>query len=313
MAFVLSYPGPTWHIRGAYNFRSAARAEVNPRAALREWLAFADVLSARGARLAVLAPPAVEPPLTGLLYAANYGATFSRSEGPVLLLSRMSVPHRTRERSFVQALAESLGLETRESRAVWEGQAEICALPRGRYLLTWGVRSDQASVVEITTHLPQGARVLPLKLREPFFHGDTCLNAIPLPDGRTILLAYPGAFVDANQADLERFCAPDVELVPVSEADALAYACNALPLGKDLVAARGLSAELASALAARGLTLVEVDFTELFGKGGGGPRCLVNDLGAADLPVPAYESWRASLEASVAGYPEVTSRTAPSP
>jgi N-dimethylarginine dimethylaminohydrolase len=303
MTFLVSYPGPAWHIRGASNFRSRDRARTSPRQALRDWLGFADLLAARGARLAVLAPPLLDPPLTGMLYAANYGALFWRDDVPRFLVARASVEHRALERHFVRAFFESFGVETAQARATWEGQAEICTLPANRYLLTWGVRSARESVDEVGAWLPGNARVLALRLREPFFHGDTCLDAIAAP-GRTILLCHEGALVDARLADVERFCAPDVEVLPVSEADALAYACNALPVGTDLIAPSGLSADLRERLSARGVRVVEIALPELFGKGGGGPRCLVNELRGLDAPVPDAARWRPAIEASLAGYPE---------
>lgn len=306
-SFFVSYPGPTWRIRGAQNFRSHARPPTDPRSALGEWLAFVDLLEARGASVVPLAPPAVEPALTGLLYAANFGHLFAQGEGraPLFLVGRLSVSHRAGELPVVRALAESMGLQTREVTARWEGQAEICTLPGHRYILTYGVRSDRESVDEVAALLPPDARTLVVKLREPFFHGDTCLDVVSGADGRILLLAHEGALVDATLADLERFCAPDVEVLAVGEADALAYACNALSLGTDLLSPPGLSTRLCDALAARGITLVETPMTELFGKGGGGPRCLVNDLFGYPAPVTDFAAWRAVLGAARAGYPDV--------
>jgi N-dimethylarginine dimethylaminohydrolase len=305
VTYLLSYPGPSWHIRGAFNFRSRLRAATDPRAALREWIAFADLLAERGERLAVLAPPAVSPPLTGLLYAANYGSIFWRGERPIFLLSHVSVPHREGERTHVRALVESLGIECLEAKYVWEGQADVCTLPGNRHLLTWGVRSLRESVDEVSALLPHGAAAMALRLREPFFHGDTCLNPVTTPEGRTVLLCHEGAFADATLAAVESFCAPDIEVLPVSEADALGYACNALSVGGDLIVPRGLSSELLGALRERAVDIVEIELSELFGKGGGGPRCLVNELRGFEASVPEFASWRPALEASAHGYPEV--------
>jgi N-dimethylarginine dimethylaminohydrolase len=310
---LMSYPGPAWRILGAQNFRSQSREGTDPRAALSEWLQFAELLAAKGATIAPLSPPLVEPPLTGLLYAANHGALFPRpGRAPVFLVGRLSVAHRVAEASVVRAHAELLGFEVEHARALWEGQAEICALPGARFVLTFGVRSDRASVDEVGARLPAGARVLVAEIRAPFFHGDTCLDAIEIAGGHTALLCHEGALVDKTLADVERFCAPDVEVIPVDERDALAYACNALSVGTDLVAAPGLSQPLRDVLSARGVRLVETAMTELFGKGGGGPRCLVNDLGALageedlrtfDARLPTSQQWLAALRGSLSGYP----------
>ena len=71
----------------------------------------------------------------------------------------------------------------------------------------------------------------------------------------------------------------------------------------DLLAPSGLSAPLRAELADRGVQLVEIELAELFGKGGGGPRCLVNDLRGFDAELPDYATWRAAIEASAEGYP----------
>lgn len=302
--FLVSYPGPSWRILGAQNFRSEQRAVASPSRALQEWLRFTEAMERRGAVLWPVSPPLVEPALTGLVYAANHGHLFARpGQPPLFLVSRMSVPHRARERGVVRGHLEALGVETRECVARWEGQAEVATLPGGRYVLTWGVRSDRESVDEVASHLPEGARVLVIRLREPFFHGDTCLNVVATSSGRSLLLAHGGALVDATLADLERFCAPDVEVVPVTRDDALAYACNALSLGAELLSPPGLSAALHETLAARGVRQVEVALDELFGKGGGGPRCLVNELRGIDAPAVGAQDWRSALTAMAAGYP----------
>ena len=303
--FLVSYPGPTWRILGAQNFRSATRASTSARGALQEWLNFTEVLAARGAFLLPVSPPLVEPPLTGLLYAANHGHLFARPGAPPLfLVSRMSVPHRALERGVVRGHMEALGFETAEIASRWEGQAEITTLPGGRFILTWGVRSDRESVDEVAALLPADARVLVVRLRAPFFHGDTCLNLIEAQDGRAVLLAHEGALVDTSIGELARFCEPDVEVLPVTEADALNYACNALPMGQALIAPPGLSAELRGQLDARGVTLLEVLLGELFGKGGGGPRCLVNELRGIDARALGALDWRPAVVAQVAGYPK---------
>ena len=93
-----------------------------------------------------------------------------------------------------------------------------------------------------------------------------------------VLLACEAALVDRSLADVRAF-ARGVEVVPVSEADARAYACNALAVGTTWLVPRGVSDELLKRVASFGLEIVELDLSELFGKGGGGPRCLVNVTG----------------------------------
>lgn len=277
--YLMSYPTPRWRIRGGNNFRSELRAATNPRSALGEWLALADAITDAGGWVMVLPPPD-DGDHTGMIYTANAGQLFA---GRRFVVSRMQSRHRADEAPAIAAFARKLRLTVEQTTATWEGQAEICALPGNRFILSFGVRSDEASVDEIRRFLPAGAEVLTVRLRQPFFHGDTCLAALDTPKGGPVLLACPEALVDRSLYDLQQF-ARDVEVLPVDEADARAYACNALAVGERWLHPRGISTVLTSRLARRGLVPVELELAELFGKGGGGPRCLVNVLGTLPLP-----------------------------
>jgi len=298
----MSYPGPSWRIRGASNFRSQGRPSTNPRRAGAEWLALADAIAAAGGRVLVMPPPALEPPLTGLIYTANAGTLL----GNTFLVSSMWASHRVAEREPVEAFARKLGLATERAQATWEGQAEVCTLPGNRYILSYGVRSVHDSVAEVRSRLPAGARTLEVKLRDPFFHGDTCLDAFDTPRG-PVLLACAAALVDRSLDELKSF-ASGVEVIPVDEADALGYACNALAVGGRFLAPHGLSEGLLRQLADRGLSVVDLELGELFGKGGGGPRCLVNALGTPALGAAAdahrLDAQHAQIAERMGGYPE---------
>jgi N-dimethylarginine dimethylaminohydrolase len=292
--FLLSYPGDGWRIVGAENFRSERRAPTFPRQARAEWLGLADAITAAGAEVAVLAPPAVEPPLTGLVYTANAGHLFS---GPRRFrLSQMTSAHRREEPLVLARFLADAGVPVERAEHPWEGQAELLTDEAGRYLLTWGVRSAPESVDEVRAALPEDARVLGVRLRPPFYHGDTCLGLFRRPGGGFLLLVYPGALLGTTAAELARFFGPDVEVYPVGEEDAHLYACNSLAVGGALLAVRGLSAGLLEALKRRGFEIVELALDELFGKGGGGPRALVNRLGELQIPEASrYKNLRDSL------------------
>jgi N-dimethylarginine dimethylaminohydrolase len=266
----MSPPGPTWRIRGGTNFRSQDKPETDPVRARAEWDRLVDAIRKAGGEVTVIPTIDVEPPLTGMIYTANAGQRFDDG----FLVSRMWAPHRTDEAAHIETFVRGLGWPVARAQHVWEGQAEVCTLPGGRFILSWGVRSDRESVDEARAHLPKGAQSLDVKLRDPFFHGDTCLDSMAAPKGH-ILLACEAALVDRSLEDLRAF-AKGVEVVAVSEADARAYACNALAVGTKWLVPRGVSDDLLKRVASFGLEIVELDLSELFGKGGGGPRCLVN-------------------------------------
>ena len=89
-------------------------------------------------------------------------------------------------------------------------------------------------------------------------------------------------------------------MLSIDEADCLGYAANSLCVNGTVLMPTGLSTGLRGNLVKRGFNLEELELGELFGKGGGGPRCLVNELrgfvltrGRARLRVAARAAARA--------------------
>jgi N-dimethylarginine dimethylaminohydrolase len=253
-----------------------------------------------------MAPPQSGDPLTGLVYCANHGALFKDGDRFTFMTSKMSVAHRQTERAHIRAFFEKAGVPIVDASHTWEGQADITTLLGSRYLLTWGVRSVRESLEEVRNRLPRGARSLDIQLKEPWFHGDTCLNALVNRAGDMTLLAHGSALVNRGVPELRTFIDRYGEVISVDEDDALAYACNALCVNGTVLMTRGVSTGLRGQLARRGLPVEELDLPELFGKGGGGPRCLVNELRGFVLTdeAPSYGSEREALYALVDTYPE---------
>jgi N-dimethylarginine dimethylaminohydrolase len=304
--FLMSYPAARWQIRGGENFRSKARAITNPRAAMHEWLQLCDAITKHGGRILVMPPAAVDPPLTGMMYTANAGAMFKVGDHWTFLLSKMSVAHRQAEQPHIKAFWDEAGVPTDIAPHTWEGQADVATLPGNRFLLTWGVRSVRESLEEVRRRLPPGARVLELKLRDPWFHGDTCLDAMTTRGGDTVLLAFAGALVDRTIPELRHFVSDAVEVLPIEEDDCLGYAANSLGVNGTVLMPSGLSTGLRGHLLRRGFNIEELELPELFGKGGGGPRCLVNELRGFVLTAdaPDYVSQRHHLHELADRYPE---------
>ena len=199
--FLMSYPDANWQIRGGRNFRSQERTATSPRRAMREWLTLCDAILRAGGHVLVMPPPAAAPGaagLTGLVYTANAGQLFHVGDSWVYLVSRMAVPHRVPERDPIRDFVKDAGIEVREAASVWEGQADLQHLGGNRWICTWGVRSERASLAEIHAILPPSSRVLDLELQEPFFHGDTCLNPLVNRSGDMVLLGHGAAFVEAS-------------------------------------------------------------------------------------------------------------------
>jgi ornithine--oxo-acid transaminase len=114
--------------------------------------------------------------------------------------------------------------------------------------------------------------VVSLRLVDPrFYHLDTCFA--PLEDGS--VLYYPPAFDEESLKRIEAVYSAE-KRIAVAEDDALAFACNAVNLGKTIVL-NCVSAALEAELRGRGFEVIQVRLDE-FLKAGGAAKCLVMKL-----------------------------------
>ncbi|WP_019142224.1 dimethylarginine dimethylaminohydrolase family protein [Noviherbaspirillum massiliense] len=136
--------------------------------------------------------------------------------------------------------------------------------------LGYGHRSSQACVPLLEELLD--IEVEPLRLAdERFYHLDTCF--CPLEGG--YLMYYPPAFDLASQARIQARL-PAERRIPVSDADALEFACNAVNSARHIFLNRA-SITLAGELQSRGFTVWQTPLTE-FMKAGGSAKCLTLKL-----------------------------------
>ena len=117
-----------------------------------------------------------------------------------------------------------------------------------------------------------GVEAVSLRLVDPrFYHLDTCFA--PLSDGS--VMYFPGAFDNMSLRCIEAFY-PPAKRIPVTEADAIRFACNAVNVERTVIL-NNISASLASELQSRGFCVVQIDLSE-FLKAGGAAKCLVMTL-----------------------------------
>jgi N-dimethylarginine dimethylaminohydrolase len=267
--FLMSPPGPTWALRGRANFRSQEAERVDAREARREWLMFARALEARGAVVVALPSPAEE--LTGMPYAAECGHVLARAgAAPLYLLPRMAKPHRRAEREHWERLARRMGLEVVDPGAgTWEAQGDVATFD-GATLLFYGVRTDREGMEAAARYFT--GEVLRVELREPAFHGNMAVLALPAVDR---MLVCPEAIVPASYALLEQRFGRE-RLLPVTGEEIRHYATNGLPFGKELLAPSLMPERVRSLVEAQGMRVTPFVMRELCEKGGGASRCLVS-------------------------------------
>jgi len=227
-----------------------------------QWQALRGRL-AEHAALDLLAPA---PGLPDLVFTANAGLV----RGNIFVPSRFRYAERRGEEPLCIDWFRRAGFRIRPlpEPLFFEGAGDAL-FDRGRPGLLWlghGHRSDEAVAPELERMLD--VDVVPLRLVDArFYHLDTCF--CPLRDGR--LLYYPPAFDEAAQVQIAARVPPHLRMA-VSEADALAFACNAVDLDEVLVLNRA-SPALRLGLAGFGYTTCETPLDE-FLKSGGAAKCL---------------------------------------
>jgi N-dimethylarginine dimethylaminohydrolase len=129
----------------------------------------------------------------------------------------------------------------------------------------WGHRSEFVAFQELSGLLD--VPILTLHLVHPrFYHLDTAF----CPLNRNTVMYYPKAF-DIHGNELIRHFFKDI--IVVDDADAENFACNALPLGKDVLLQKG-SNRVCAYLRQHGFNPIEVETSE-FMKSGGSVSCLI--------------------------------------
>ncbi len=242
--------------------------EINPwmnrsLAAVRElaftqWSTLRDTLVSLGVTVETLSPVQGLP---DLVFTANAGLMF----GDRFLSSRFKHEVRARESPVFDAwfAAHGFAVEHLPAGMFHEGAGD--ALFCGDVLFAgYRQRSDATAHQWVASHL--GVRCLPLELVNPrYYHLDTCF--CPLAPGAAIY--HPDAFDDYGRRVL---AAHVPTLIPVADAEAQRFGCNAVVVGKTVVH-NSRCPQLGESLAAHGYRSVEVELDE-FLKAGGSAKCL---------------------------------------
>lgn len=257
--------------------------EVDPDAAMEQWNNYVDALMDAG--IDVYVADATED-LTGMVFAANAGFLLGRiddrpSPQKTFFPSHFQVEHRIPEGDRFGEFMRNFGLDVGSYPEQWRFEGEADAFPIGRgeetvWVFTHGFRSDP----EVGDWLESGlleTEVLTLELIDPhYYHGDTALCDLGGP-----CMAYLDAFDDASEEKLSETFGD--RLVEIDEEDAEAFLGNSfyVEVGDDrfLFCSDLIPDTTRAEIAEFGIEVIGVDVSEFFGKGGGGPKCLVFNLG----------------------------------
>jgi len=240
-------------------------ARGDNKAAMRQWNALFRLIGKVGEVERIGGAPGVPD----MVFTANAGVLLERK----VVLSHFRHPERQGEEAYFGAWFEQHGFDVFRlpPDLPFEGAGD--ALIDRSMSLLWlghGHRSDQACAPLVADWL--GIEVQPLTLVDQrFYHLDTCF--CPLEGG--YLMYYPDAFDAAAQACIAARV-PAEYRIPVSDADALDFACNAVNCGRNIFLNRASSA-LTGELRSRGFVVRQTPLTE-FMKAGGSAKCLTLKL-----------------------------------
>ncbi|MEM9658350.1 MAG: arginine deiminase-related protein [Planctomycetota bacterium] len=234
------------------------KREVDHPRSVRQWLRLRRILEDLGATIEVVNP--VEG-LPDMVFTANAALIYGRSA----VLSRFKHPQRQGEEEHYRRRLEQDGLTVLNppERFAFEGAGD--ALFCGDTLYAgYRSRSDGAGIQQIGDLLQ--VRALPLELVDPrYYHLDTCF--CPLADDAAIYFSQ--AFDDYGRRVLLENIST---LVDLDETEAQRFGCNAVVIGRNVVANQGCP-RLRRALSDLNYELIETPLDE-FVKAGGSAKCL---------------------------------------
>jgi len=187
----------------------------------------------------------------------------------IAAISSFAHPQRQIEEAPVRRWLEEHGFLLWETprETAFEGEGDALFDADGRHLwAAHGVRTCR----HCHRHIADAwhVEVSSLHLVDPrFYHLDTCFAAL---EGGYVLY-FPEAFDARSLEGIEAAYAPE-KRIAVTEAEATAFACNVIDIGRTLLMAR-VPSDLGERLEGLGFTVVQIELSE-FLRGGGSAKSL---------------------------------------
>ena len=235
---------------------AAQQGLVNRSQAHAQWQRLHDAVAAV-AQVSVM--PGVDQ-LPDLVFTANAGLVCNG----IAVLSRFAKPERQPEEQYFESWFADHDYLVVQPLNDYEGEGDHLVDAYGRHWLGTGFRTSAAAAPELAVWLNTKIHTLEL-VDARWYHLDTCF--CPLPSGE--LLWYPPAFSAASQ-DLIR--ANFTVSIEATEADALAFCCNAVCIDRHVFMPKSESAHVQ--VGGVGYTVQTFDLSE-FMRAGGAAKCLV--------------------------------------
>jgi len=240
-------------------------APVNPEKALKQWNTLRQAIIDAGATVEVMDPAGADH-YPDLVFTANAAVV----RGKKAFMANFYYPQCKGERYFYEKWFKDHGYDTMGSYEVpFEGAGDGLWIGENDSKLACGIgpRTDVRALRMVADKLQDAERpftTIGCRLVDPrFYHIDTCF----CPIASDVALWYQHAFDHITQHNLSN----DVELLPVSEKEALQFACNAVVVGKTVIMNVG-NTITEGMLKQVGYDTVFVEMSE-FIKSGGSSKC----------------------------------------
>ncbi len=246
---------------------------VNTADAQSQWDRYVDQLEDHGINVYVIDSG---PKLTGMVFAANAGFFNDRkSNSRVFYPSNFTATHRRPESQVFSSFMSRFGFEcgSLDEALLFEGEADAFPIDAAheQYVFTHGFRSD----LEVQDWV-RGfqANVETFGLQDPrFYHGDCLICS--LGDG---VLGWEPGLQKGGKEKLENI----TDVIWMNDSDAAAFIGNSFYVNtgseRFLFSPDAIRVSLKDEIQERGITVVPVNISEFFSKGGGGPKCMVFNL-----------------------------------
>ena len=109
-----------------------------------------------------------------------------------------------------------------------------------------------------------------MPLKEKYLHLDMCFNLVDENFAVACTSVLPEEFINKLKE-------LSINIIEVSEESIFTHGCNLQSLGDKKVFSLKQNGKVNEALAAKGMTVIELDITEIL-KAGGGPHCMTFPL-----------------------------------
>lgn len=256
---------PPDHFRVDYAINPWMGGTVDPDVAERQWLELEAAIQSAGAGVTTIAP---HPDLPDMVFTANAGAIKDKA----VVLSNFRHAERQGETDEFEVWFNSAGYRVHRLPRLmnFEGCGDVEFVHSDIMIGGFGFRSDLPAHAEAAQFLGATDLITVELVDNRFYHLDTCFLYLGGPKRKA--LYWPHAF---NPRDLPALAAV-VDLVPISENDALQFVCNSIVIGDTIIMPEN-TADVTQLLLSWGWNVVMVKADE-FMKAGGSLRCLSLDI-----------------------------------